>query len=192
MTTKTSKWHPNPKSKSGMSSHDRTSWIARPYAQNNKHNWIQIHLTGPAQVLAHNLLHDLHTISHTLYPFIITSYEDTMHSGKFASSQAWKITSSFFKRIFTEIGYSRFSARYAINIDAPWSSGAGILFATLHYHYIMSKFIRLSIKYHPSISSEMVKFVCYSAPSTNTSESLTRISAVDSLQRSDQSNLPNQ
>ena len=36
MATKTSEWHPIPKSKSGMSSHDRTSWRARPYAQNNE------------------------------------------------------------------------------------------------------------------------------------------------------------
>ena len=49
--------------------------------------------------------------------------------------------------------------------------------------------MRFSIKDHPSISSEMVKFLCYSVLSTNTSEFLTRISAADSLQCSYQRNL---
>ena len=53
----------------------------------------------------------------------------------------------------------------------------------------MIKFMRFSIKDHPSISSEVAKFVCYIVPSTNTSEFLTRISAADSLQCSYQRNL---
>ena len=56
----------------------------------------------------------------------------------------------------------------------------------------MSKFMHLQIKYHPSISLEKVKFVCYSVPSTNTSELITRIYAVDSLQYFHQSNLSKQ
>ena len=80
----------------------------------------------------------------------------------------------------------------SINIDTPWSSGAGILFAKFHAHYVMIEFMSMSIKYHPNISSEMVKFVCYSVPSTNTSEFPTRVSSVKSLQRYDQRNLSKQ
>ena len=69
------------------------------------------------------------------------------------------------------------------------SSGAVILFATIYAHSVMIKFIHLSIRDHPSISLEMVKFVFCSVPSTNTSELLTCIYAVESLQRSDQRNL---
>ena len=56
-------------------------------------NWMRTQLTGLDQVLAHNLLHDSHTVSHASYTFIRNSYEDTMHSGKFDSTQAWKLTS---------------------------------------------------------------------------------------------------
>ena len=35
----------------------------------------------------------------------------------------------------------------------------------------------------------MVKFVCYSQPSTDTSELLTRVGAVEMLQRADQGNI---
>ena len=100
-------------------------------------NWIWTQLTGSAIVLAPDLLHDSHMMSHGFYTFVDTSYKDTIYSGKFDSTQAWKITSSFAKRIFTEIGYTRVSARYSINIDSPWSSGAGILFATLYDHSSM-------------------------------------------------------
>ena len=114
-------------------------------------NFIWTQLTGSDQVIARNLLHDLHTMPNYLYTFIRTSYEDTMHSGKFDSNQGWKLTSSFVKRIFTEVGYARVSSMDAINIDDPWSSGSSILFATLRAYYVMRTFLHFSIKYHPSI-----------------------------------------
>ena len=152
-------------------------------------NWIRTQLTVIAQVITRNLLHYFHTMSYDLYNFIRASYEDTMHSGKFDSNPAWKLTISFLRKIFTEVGYNRVSARDTIKIDSPWTSGSGILFSNIHAYSIMSKFMHLSIKYHPIISSDMVKFVCYSHPSTNNSEFLTRISAVKYLQHSNQSQL---
>ena len=95
-------------------------------------NWIWNQLNCSNQVLSRNLLHDSHTMPHAVYIFISTSYEYTMNSGKFDSTQAWEITSSFFKIIFSEIGYAKVHARDIIIIDAPWSSGAGILFDTLN------------------------------------------------------------
>ena len=145
-------------------------------------NWIRNHVTSIAQVLIHNLLHDSHTIPYALYKITRASYEDTNHSGKFDSNTAWKLTISFVRRIFTEVVYDRVSARDTINIDAPLTSGSGILFANLRAHSIMIEFMHLSIKYHPSIYSDMVIFLWYSQPSTNTSEFLTRISAVNYLQ----------
>ena len=53
----------------------------------------------------------------------------------------------------------------------------------------MQEFMKLAIKDHPSISSEMVKFVCYSQPTSDTSEFSNRISALEALQRADQGNI---
>ena len=83
-------------------------------------SWIWTQLTGPAQLLAHDLMHRLHNMSYSLYTFISTSYEYTMHSSRSDSNQAWKLPSSFVKQIFTEIGYARVSGRDSINIDPPW------------------------------------------------------------------------
>ena len=128
-------------------------------------------------------------MSDALYTFISTSFEDTMHSGKFDQKQAWTLTCSFVKRIFQEIGYERVVARDGINVDNQWSTAAKFIYATLKAHSVMADFMRLSIKDHPSISSEMVKFVCYSQPSNDSSELLSRIAGVESLQRADQSNI---
>ena len=85
-------------------------------------------------------------MAHTLYTSISTSYENTTHFGKFDSTQAWNITSSFVKQIFSEIGYARVSASYIIKTDAPWSSVAGVIFATLKSHSVMIKFMNFPSK----------------------------------------------
>ena len=61
-----------------------------------------------------------------------------MHSGKFNSTQYWKLTSSFVKRIFAEVGYARVSTSNAVDIYDPWTSGYGVLFSTLRDNSVMS------------------------------------------------------
>ena len=131
-------------------------------------------------------------MSDTLFTFISTSFEDTMYSGRFDKGQAWTLTCSFVKRIFQEIAHERVIARDGIDMDDHWGTSAKFLFATLKAHSVMSEFMKLSIKDHPSISSEMVKFVCYSQPTADSSELLSRISGVESLQRANQSNISKQ
>ena len=76
----------------------RKYWIKdetrKPEDQLNCCIWNQ--LSGSDQFLICYLLHDSHTMSHNLYTLISTYYEDNMHSGNFDSTQAWKLTSSFF------------------------------------------------------------------------------------------------
>jgi hypothetical protein len=151
--------------------------------------WIRTQLDGEAQILAEDLLMDSFAMSDALYTFISTLYEDTMHSRKFTKEQAWSLTSSFVKRIFTELGYVCVIARDGMNMDNPWSTAATFLFATLKAHVIMQDFMRLSIKDHPSISSKMVKFVCYSRPAEDATDLLSHLSGVESLQQADQSNI---
>ena len=64
-------------------------------------------LHGSPQLLAKDLLADSHSKAEALYTFISSSYEDTMHSGKFDSEQARALTCSFVKRLFQEIAYER-------------------------------------------------------------------------------------
>ena len=73
----------------------RKYWIKDETRKNEAQlkNWIWNQLTGTAQVIIRDLLHDSHTMSHNLYTFISTSDEYTMHYGKFDSNQSWKLIS---------------------------------------------------------------------------------------------------
>jgi hypothetical protein len=169
----------------------RKYWIQREARSTARQidNMIRTQLSGPAQVLAKDLLNDSLSMSEAMFVFISNSYDDTMYSNRFDTHQAWTMTCKFVKRIFSELADVRVLARDGITIDDPWSTSAKFLFATLKAHVIMGDFMRLSIKDHPSISSEMVKFVCYSQPATDTAEVLGRLSNVESLQRGDQSSI---
>ena len=151
--------------------------------------YIRSQLTGASQILAKDLLVDSFAMSDAIYTFISSSYEDSMNSGRFDSDQSWTLTCSFVKRIFQEIAYERVIARDGIHIDNQWSTSSKFLFATLKAHSVMQQFMKLSIKDHPSISSETVKFVCYAQPTADSTELISRISGVESLQRADQSNI---
>lgn len=53
----------------------------------------------------------------------------------------------------------------------------------------MHGFMRLDIKDHPSISSEMVKFICYSQLSHDNADVLARLSSAETLMRTNQSSI---
>ena len=150
---------------------------------------IRAQLDGQPQLLAKDLLTDSISMSEALFNFISTLYQDTFNSGRFDTAQAWKLTCKFVKRIFVELGDVRITTRAGIHINDPWTSAAKFLFATLRAHEVMHSFMRLDIKNHPSISSEMVKFICYSQPASDTTAVLSRLSAAESMQRTQQSNI---
>ena len=167
----------------------RKYWIkkAARNTQRQVDEMLRQQLDSDAQFLAKDLLMDSFNMSDELINFMSSSYQDTMYSGRFESQQAWALTSKFVKRIFTEIADARIIARDGVHISDPWTTAAKFLFATLKAHEVMHDFMRLNIKDHPSISSEMVKFVCYSQPATDTSDILSRLTAGEVLMRNNQS-----
>ena len=161
----------------------RKYWITKECRKTNVQLacMIRAQLTGDALDLAKELLAESVSMSETLFIFISTSYQDTLNSGRFDTKKAWELTCKFVKQIFVELGDVRITARAGIHIDDPWSSSAKFLFATLKAHEVMHSFMRLDIKTHPSNSSEMVKFICYSQPANDTAEVLSRIGALESM-----------
>jgi hypothetical protein len=140
-------------------------------------NMIRSQLTaGPPQLLAKELLMDSLSMSQALFSFISTSYDDTVYAARFDSNQAWAMTCKFVKCIFTELTDVCVVARDGIHTDNQWAMAAKFLFTTLKAHEIMEEYMCLNIKDHPIISSEMVKFVCYSQPATDTAEVLSCLS----------------
>ena len=101
-----------------------------------------------------------------VYSFISTPYEDMMHTCHFNTNQALTLIGSFVKHDFEEIIHERVVACDDSNVNQYWFTTVKFLFVTLCTHnVVMIDFMKLSIKDHSSISSEMVKFVCYLQPS---------------------------
>lgn len=169
----------------------RKYWIKKESRNtyNMLDNMIRQELKGDVQILAKELLMSSRTMSETLVDFISNTYDDTMYSGRFDAPQAWQMISKFVKRIFIEIADVRVIARNGIRTDDQWTTSGKFVFATLKAHEVMEDFMRLNIKDHPSISSEMVKFICYSQPASDTAEVLNRLGNVETLQRGDQSSI---
>ena len=67
-------------------------------------------------------------------------------------------------------------ARDNIHCNDLWFSTAKIIYGILRAHKVMKEFMRLNLRDHPSISSEMVKFVCYSQPASDTSRVINQLS----------------
>jgi hypothetical protein len=143
---------------------------------------IRSQLARAPQYLANDLLIESIAMSEELFNFISTSYQDTFNFRMFDTHQAWQLTCKFVKHIFNELGDVCITTRVGIHVDDPWTSGAKFLFDTLHAHKVMHLFMQLDIKNHPSISSEMVKFICCSQPASDTTEVLGRLSPTESMQ----------
>ena len=126
---------------------------------------------------------DCKSLCNRLSQFISQSHEDIMNSGRFDASQAWIMTCKFVRHIFIEV------SDVCIHTDDPATTFAKSLFATLQAHQIMTEFMHLNIKDHPSILSKMVKYICYSQPSTDTATVFSCLGNLETLQRGDQSNI---
>ena len=145
--------------------------------------WIRSDLHGDAQILAFELLAASVYMAQELVQFISGVYHDLCTSGRFDDQQAWGLACKFVKRIFSEIGDERVVARDNIHCDDLWASTAKIIYGILKAHKVMKEFMRLNLRDHPSISSEMVKFVCYSQPASDTSRVLEQIDELSSLSK---------
>ena len=151
--------------------------------------WIRSDLRGDAQILAFELLAASVFMAQELVQFISGVYHDLCTSGRFDDGQAWGLACKFVKRIFSEIGDERVVARDNIHCDNLWASTAKIIYGILRAHKVMKEFMRLNLRDHPSISSEMVKFVCYSQPASDTSRVLEQIEEMSSIAKKTASTL---
>jgi hypothetical protein len=142
-------------------------------------NWIRSEIQGEPQLLAFELLQASVYMAQELVQFVSMVYLDLKTSGRFDGDQAWNLACKFVKRIFTELGDARVVARDAIHCDDLWFSTAKILYGILRAHVVMKEYMRLNIHDHPSISSEMVKFVCYAQPASDTSDLISKLNAVE-------------
>ena len=96
-------------------------------------------LRDQIQILATNALMDSKTMCDMIQQFISITNEDTMHSRRFDSKEAWRMVCKFVKRTFIKIGDIRVVARIGIDTPGKWTTSARFIFATLKAHEIISE-----------------------------------------------------
>jgi hypothetical protein len=90
--------------------------------------------------------------------FIDTYYRE-LTKAKFGSAKAWHVTTRLAKRVLDEVGTTRQSAQGGFEAGNLVKICQNIVWAVLKGHDVMSEYKRLSFKNHPSVATELVKFL---------------------------------
>lgn len=86
-------------------------------------------------------------------------YYRELSKAKFGSSKAWHVTTRLAKRILDDVGTQRYGVQNAFHVGDSWQICQHIVWAVLKSHDTMTQYKRLNFKNHPSISTELVKFL---------------------------------
>jgi hypothetical protein len=110
-----------------------------------------------------------HTLAHAaltessawLVGFIqfIDEYYRELSKAKFGTGKAWHVTTRLAKRILDEVGAQRYGVQNAFQVGDSRQICQQILWAVLKSHDVMLEYKRLNFKNHPSIATELVKFL---------------------------------
>jgi hypothetical protein len=93
-----------------------------------------------------------------LVTFIDTYYRE-LTKAKFGAPKAWHVTTRLAKRILDKVGTTRQSAQGGFEAGNAVKICQNIVWAVLKAHDVMAEYKRLSFKNHPSVATELVKFL---------------------------------
>jgi hypothetical protein len=89
----------------------------------------------------------------------IDEYYRELSKAKFGSAKAWHVTTRLAKRILDDVGTQRYGVQNAFHVGDSRQICQQIVWAVLKSHDTMTQYKRLNFKNHPSISTELVKFL---------------------------------
>jgi hypothetical protein len=90
--------------------------------------------------------------------FIDTYYRE-LSKAKFGPAKSWHVTTRLAKKILDEVGTIRQSAQGRFEAGNAVKICQNIVWAVLKAHDVMTEYKRLSFKNHPSVATELVKFL---------------------------------
>jgi hypothetical protein len=93
-----------------------------------------------------------------LITFIDTYYRE-LTKAKFGAAKAWHVTTRLAKRVLDDVGTIRQSAQGGFEAGNAVKICQNIVWAVLKAHDVMAEYKRLSFKNHPSVATELVKFL---------------------------------
>jgi hypothetical protein len=89
----------------------------------------------------------------------IDEYYRELSKAKFGPSKAWHVTTRLAKRILDEVGTPRYGVQGAFQVGDSTQICQQIFWSVLKSHDVMASYKRLNFKNHPSIATELVKFL---------------------------------
>jgi hypothetical protein len=90
--------------------------------------------------------------------FIDTYYRE-LALAKFGAAKSWHVATRLAKRILDDIGSARHSAQGGFEAGNSVKICQQIFWGVLRSHYVMTEYKGLAFKNHPSVASELVKFL---------------------------------
>jgi hypothetical protein len=89
----------------------------------------------------------------------IDEYYRELAKAKFGPTKAWHVTTRLAKRILEEVGTPRYGVQGAFQVGDSTQICQQIFWSVLKSHDVMASYKRLNFKNHPSIATELVKFL---------------------------------
>jgi hypothetical protein len=87
------------------------------------------------------------------------NYQTMLLQSKFTASQAWSVTTQLIARIFGDMYLVRQGLEGGIDTGSPLSCCTTVLWSVLRTHDVMAEYLAKDFGNHPSISSELVRFL---------------------------------
>jgi hypothetical protein len=113
-----------------------------------------------------------------LITFIDTYYRE-LTKAKFGSPKAWHVTTRLAKRVLDEVGTTRQSAQGGFEAGNAVKICQNIVWAVLKAHDVMAEYKRLSFKNHPSVATELVKFLAINTSFESIEKLVTQTKALE-------------
>jgi hypothetical protein len=109
----------------------------------------------------------------------IDEYYRELAKAKFGPTKAWHVTTRLAKRILDEVGTPRYGVQGAFQVGDSTQICQQIFWAVLKSHDVMSSYKRLNFKNHPSIATELVKFLAINTSFEAIEKLTTRTTVLD-------------
>ncbi len=117
-----------------------------------------VEIGSKVHVLAHGALTESCAWIIGFIQFIDEYYRE-LSKAKFGPMKAWHVTTRLAKRILDEVGTPRYGVQGSFQVGDSTQICQQIFWAVLKSHDVMTSYKRLNFKNHPSIATELVKFL---------------------------------
>jgi hypothetical protein len=109
----------------------------------------------------------------------IDEYYQELAKAKFGPTKSWHVTTRLAKRILDEVGTQRYGVQGAVQVGDSFQICQKIFWAVLRSHDILTSYKRLDFKNHPSIATELLKFLAINTSLESSDKVTTKVAFLE-------------